>query len=111
METSTGLCSLHTHCRRQPNENEASLSPTLRLCSSPWSNKYYDPEDPAAAIEDDSLAIPGDDLRKYEQAANEMFDLYRERCASKRLRVGRLTHDGRLCCARTGTTRGRRRRS
>lgn len=46
---------------------------------SPWSNKYYDPEDPAAAIEDDSLAIPGDDLRKYEQAANEMFDLYRER--------------------------------
>lgn len=45
---------------------------------SPWSNKYYDPENPSAAV-DEEYDLPAPELRKYEEAANEMFDLYRER--------------------------------
>merc|ERR1719305_1737419 len=40
---------------------------------SPWSNKYYDPEAPDTAVDDDSLTTPEPELRKYEEAANEMF--------------------------------------
>ena len=47
---------------------------------SPYTNKYYDPEDPSAAVEgEEEYDRPSDELRKYEEAANEVFDMYRER--------------------------------
>lgn len=47
---------------------------------SPYTNKYYDPEDPTAAVEgEEEYDRPSDELRKYEEAANEVFDMYRER--------------------------------
>jgi capping protein beta len=47
---------------------------------SPYTNKYYDPEDPTAAVDgEEEYDRPSDELRKYEEAANEVFDMYRER--------------------------------
>eukprot|EP01050_Picozoa_sp_SAG11_P021371 SAG11_NODE_3792_length_2222_cov_2.136599_1_plen_94_part_00 len=76
--TTTGtLTSTGAHCATLSKVAPLMLPPLRR---SPWSNKYYDPEAPGAAVDDDALDTPSSDLRKYEEAANEMFDLYRERC-------------------------------
>jgi len=45
---------------------------------SPYTNKYFDPEDPSADV-DQEYELPSEELRRYEEAANEVFDLYRER--------------------------------
>jgi capping protein beta len=46
---------------------------------SPYTNKYYDPEDPAAEVDESEFEKPSEELRRYEEAANEVFDMYRER--------------------------------
>ena len=47
--------------------------------SSPFSNKYYDPEDPSAPVDQADYETPSEELRQYEIAANEVFDLYRQK--------------------------------
>jgi len=46
---------------------------------SPWSNKYIDPDDVNETVEQEEYEKPDEELRKYEVAANEVFDLYRQR--------------------------------
>ena len=58
----------------------AGRADASRRFRSPYTNTYYDPEDPSAEVEgEEEYDRPSAELRKYEEAANEVFDMYRER--------------------------------
>lgn len=58
----------------------AGRADASRRLRSPYTNTYYDPEDPSAEVEgEEEYDRPSAELRKYEEAANEVFDMYRER--------------------------------
>jgi len=83
MRTSTGA--LHTPpspvLARPPRRGGgAGRADARRRPRSPYTNTYYDPEDPSAEVEgEEEYDRPSAELRKYEEAANEVFDMYRER--------------------------------